>query len=66
MSKSLGNTVLARELIDEFGGDAVRLFFLVGVPWKTRNIDRKFITEISRISHAAHSTIPWSGLWPRL
>ena len=48
MSKSLGNTVLARELIDEFGGDAVRLFFLVGVPWKTRNIDRKFITEISR------------------
>ncbi len=48
MSKSLGNTVLAKDLLEEFGGDAVRLFFLMGVPWKTRNVDKKFITEISR------------------
>jgi isoleucyl-tRNA synthetase len=50
MSKSQGNFVLATDLLKEIGADPLRLFFLTGLPWKTRNLDRKFIGEISRRS----------------
>jgi len=50
MSKSQGNFVLATDLLKEIGADPLRLFFLTGLPWKTRNLDRKFMGEISRRS----------------
>jgi len=48
MSKSKGNVVYAMDMMNEYGPDACRLFFLRGVPWKTRVIDRKYINDTSR------------------
>jgi isoleucyl-tRNA synthetase len=48
MSKSEGNSVLAIEALQQNGPDPLRLFFMFGVPWKTRNYDTRLITEISR------------------
>lgn len=50
MSKSEGNDVSAKEALDTLGPDPLRLFFLFGVPWKTRNYDIKLINEVSRKS----------------
>ncbi len=48
MSKSEGNFVSARDALDTLGPDPLRLFFLFGVPWKTRNYDIGLINEVSR------------------
>ncbi len=48
MSKSKGNSVYAMDFISEFGPDPARLFFLTGVPWRSKAIDRKLISEITR------------------
>ena len=48
MSKSEGNSVLAIDALQQNGPDPLRLFFMFGVPWKTRNYDIRLITEISR------------------
>ena len=48
MSKSKGNVVFALDMINDYGPDACRLFFLRGVPWKTRVIDRKYINDSAR------------------
>ncbi len=48
MSKSEGNSVLARDAIEKNGPDPLRLFFFYGVPWKTRNYDTRLISELSR------------------
>ncbi|GGM76008.1 isoleucine--tRNA ligase [Thermogymnomonas acidicola] len=48
MSKSKGNSVYALDFINEFGADAVRLFFLSNAPWRPKAIDRKLILEMSR------------------
>ena len=48
MSKSEGNSVLAKEALSEMSPDSLRLFFMFGVPWKTRNYDVRLISEISR------------------
>jgi len=48
MSKSEGNSVLAIEALQQNGPDPLRLFFMFGVPWKTRNYDTRLISEISR------------------
>ncbi|EQD34630.1 isoleucyl-tRNA synthetase [mine drainage metagenome] len=48
MSKSEGNSVLALEALQQNGPDPLRLFFMFGVPWKTRNYDKRIISEISR------------------
>ncbi len=48
MSKSKGNSVLAIDSVKDNTGDELRLFFSTGPPWKTRNYDRKFISELSR------------------
>ncbi len=48
MSKSAGNSVYAKDVIEEIGPDPLRLFFFNGAPWKTRNFDLKLITELSR------------------
>ncbi len=50
MSKSQGNSVLATDMLREIGADPLRIFFLTGLPWKTRNLDKKVIGEISRRS----------------
>ena len=48
MSKSKGNVVFALDMINDYGPDACRLFFLRGVPWKTRVIDKKYINDSAR------------------
>ena len=48
MSKSKGNSVYAIDFVNEFGPDPARLFFLTGVPWRSKAIDRKLISEITR------------------
>ena len=48
MSKSKGNSVYALDFINEFGTDAIRLFFFTGIPWRSKAIDKKLITETSR------------------
>ncbi len=48
MSKSKGNVVYAIDMINDYGPDACRLFFLRGVPWKTRVIDKKYINDTAR------------------
>ncbi len=48
MSKSKGNSVLAMDFLDDHGPDPVRAFFLTGVPWRAKAIDKKLISETSR------------------
>lgn len=48
MSKSLGNSVYAADALSEMGADTLRLFFLSGAPWRTKNYDRKFMSELTR------------------
>lgn len=48
MSKSKGNSVFALDFLNEHGPDPVRSFFLTGVPWRTKAIDKKLINETSR------------------
>ena len=48
MSKSKGNSVYAIDFVNEFGPDPARLFFMTGVPWRSKAIDRKLISEITR------------------
>lgn len=48
MSKSKGNSVYALDFISEFGPDPIRLFFLSGIPWRSKSIDRKLISELHR------------------
>lgn len=48
MSKSKGNSVYAIDFINEFGPDPARLFFMTGIPWRSKAIDRKLISEITR------------------
>lgn len=48
MSKSAGNSVYAKDVIEQIGPDPLRLFFFNGAPWKTRNFDLKLINELSR------------------
>lgn len=48
MSKSKGNSVYALDFISEFGPDPIRLFFLSGIPWRSKAIDRKLISELHR------------------
>jgi isoleucyl-tRNA synthetase len=45
MSKSKGNGVLAREMIDKFGPDASRLFFYTTAPWKPKPLVEKVVRE---------------------
>ena len=48
MSKSKGNSVFALDFLNEHGPDPVRAFFLSGVPWRAKAIDKKLINETSR------------------
>ena len=48
MSKSKGNSVFALDFLNEHGPDPVRAFFLTGVPWRAKAIDKKLINETSR------------------
>lgn len=45
MSKSKGNGVLAKEMIDKFGPDASRLFFYTTAPWKPKPLVEKTVKE---------------------
>ena len=48
MSKSKGNSIYALDFIDEFGPDPIRMFFLTGIPWRSKSVDKKLITELNR------------------
>ncbi|WP_297217965.1 isoleucine--tRNA ligase [Thermoplasma sp.] len=48
MSKSKGNSVYALDFLNEVPPDSLRLFFLYGAPWKSKNLDKKVIDEVSR------------------
>lgn len=48
MSKSEGNSEYATDALDEIGPDTLRLFYLSGTPWKTKNFDRKVMAELTR------------------
>lgn len=48
MSKSKGNSVFALDYLKQVAPDSLRLFFLYGAPWKSKNLDRKIIDEVSR------------------
>lgn len=48
MSKSLGNSTYASSALEEIGADTLRLFYLSGAPWKTRNFDKKVMAELAR------------------
>ena len=48
MSKSVGNSTLTLDILNEVGADPLRLFLFSGAPWKTKNLDRKLIEELSR------------------
>ncbi len=48
MSKSKGNSVFALDFLREVPPDSLRLFFLFGAPWKSKNLDRKVIDDLSR------------------
>jgi isoleucyl-tRNA synthetase len=48
MSKSLGNIVAPEEVIEKYGRDALRAFFLLGFPWEDYYFDWKEIEELSR------------------
>ena len=48
MSKSKGNSVFALDFLNEHGPDPVRAFFLTGIPWRAKSIDKKLISETSR------------------
>ncbi|MHB1439126.1 MAG: isoleucine--tRNA ligase [Cuniculiplasma sp.] len=45
MSKSKGNGVLARDMLEKFGPDASRLFFYTTVPWKPKPLVEKTVRE---------------------
>ncbi len=45
MSKSKGNGVLAKEMIEKFGPDASRLFFYTTAPWKPKPLVEKNVRE---------------------
>ncbi|MCL4323036.1 MAG: isoleucine--tRNA ligase [Candidatus Thermoplasmatota archaeon] len=45
MSKSKGNGVLAKELIEKYGPDPSRLFFYTTVPWKPKPLVDKVVKE---------------------
>ena len=45
MSKSRGNGVLAMKMMDDFGPDASRLFFLTSAPWKPKPLIEKVVKE---------------------
>ncbi len=48
MSKSKGNSVYALDFLRDVPPDSLRLFFLFGAPWKSKNLDRKVIDDLSR------------------
>ena len=48
MSKSLGNIVAPEEVIEKYGRDVLRAFFLLGFPWEDYYFDWKEIEELSR------------------
>lgn len=48
MSKSEGNSEYASDALAELGPDTLRLFFLSGTAWKTKNFDRKVMAELTR------------------
>ena len=45
MSKSKGNGVLAKEMIEKYGPDPSRLFFYTTVPWKPKPLVEKTVRE---------------------
>ena len=45
MSKSKGNGVLAKEMIEKYGPDSSRLFFYTTVPWKPKPLVDKTVRE---------------------
>ena len=45
MSKSKGNGVLAKEMIEKYGPDPSRLFFYTTVPWKPKPLVDKTVRE---------------------
>ncbi len=45
MSKSKGNGVLAKEMIDRYGPDASRLFFYTSAPWKPKPLVDKTVRD---------------------
>ncbi|MEM0324496.1 MAG: isoleucine--tRNA ligase [Candidatus Aenigmatarchaeota archaeon] len=48
MSKSLGNIVAPEEIIDKYGRDVLRAYFLLGFPWEDYYFDWKEVEEINR------------------
>ncbi len=48
MSKSKGNSIYALDFISEFGPDPIRMFFLTGIPWRSKSINKKLINELNR------------------
>ncbi|MEM0480961.1 MAG: isoleucine--tRNA ligase [Candidatus Aenigmatarchaeota archaeon] len=48
MSKSLGNIVAPEEVIEKYGRDVLRAFFLIGYPWEDYYFDWKEVEELSR------------------
>ncbi|MEM0243020.1 MAG: isoleucine--tRNA ligase [Candidatus Aenigmatarchaeota archaeon] len=48
MSKSLGNIVAPEEVIEKYGRDVLRAFFLIGFPWEDYYFDWKEIEELNR------------------
>ncbi|MEM5831198.1 MAG: isoleucine--tRNA ligase [Candidatus Aenigmatarchaeota archaeon] len=48
MSKSLGNIVAPEEVIEKYGRDVLRAYFLLGFPWEDYYFDWKEVEEINR------------------
>jgi isoleucyl-tRNA synthetase len=48
MSKSLGNIVAPEEVIEKYGRDVLRAYFLLGFPWEDYYFDWKEIEELNR------------------
>lgn len=74
MSKSLGNTVDPWEILDTYGADAVRWYFItINQPWDPKRFDQKDVkTAMNRVigtlanTYTFYVTYGASGAWKKL